>query len=302
MRVLMPDRPEFRALKLEGLTALYYPSFVSGDERDSAQVPEGGFNGLVAWGMPKELRREALSRPDLKWVLTLTAGIDGWLELLPEGVRLYNAHELHDAAVAQHAAAALLAAGRGLIRFARADRWEPSGQLWTLNKRRIVIWGHGHIGRELEALLVPFGAELLGLTSKSTPQEIRRALGQADDLVLLLPLTDATKQIVNAQVLAELRAGTWIYNFGRGELINAAALTEALGSGHLGGAVLDVTDPEPLPEGHPLWSRDNVLITPHVASTTADLTQRAAEYAAEVIGQLSRGEEPRNRVQPNKGY
>ena len=288
----MPDREEFRALKLPGVDAAYYRK----------ALPEGEFDGIVAWGMPRNLRREAVTRPGLKWVLTLTAGIDGWLEELPPGVILYNAHELHDAAVAQHAAASLLAAGRGFVRFAQARSWQRGGPLWTLRNRRITVWGHGYIGQELERLLAPFGASITGLRSSSTPAEIDAALRQADDLLLLLPLTGITKQIVNADVLSKLRPGAWLYNLGRGELIDPAALIAALDSQQLGGAVLDVTDPEPLPAESPLWNRQNVLITPHIASTTDDMTARAAEYAAEVITQLARGEKPRNRVNLSKGY
>ena len=292
MRVLMPDRPEFRALQLAGVDTAYYRK----------ELPGGEFDGMVAWGMPRNLRREAVTRPGLKWVLTLTAGIDGWPEELPPGVTLYNAHELHDAAVAQHAAAFLLAAGRGLIRFAQAREWERGGSLWTLRNRHVTVWGYGHIGQELERLLAPFEAKITGLRSSSTPAEIDAALRQADDLLLLLPLTDQTRQIVNAEVLARLRPGAWLHNLGRGELVDPAALIAALDSHHLGGAVLDVTDPEPLPDTSPLWNRQNVLITPHIASTTDDMTARAAEYAAEVVSQLSRGEEPRNRVNLAKGY
>ncbi len=297
MRVLIPDLPEFRAIDVPGVEAAYYRA---------DHLPDGDFAGVVAWGLPRSMRERVLARPNLKWVLTLTAGIDGWPDVLPPGAALYNAHELHDAAVAQHAAAALLAAGRGLIRFAQARHWARGaaerGPLWTLKDRQVVVWGYGHIGRELATLLAPFGVQLTGLRSRSTPQEISAALERADDLLLLLPLTDATRQIVNAEVLGQLRPGAWLYNLGRGELVDPAALIGALDNGHLGGAVLDVTDPEPLPDHDPLWGRSNVLITPHIASTTEDMSQRAADYAAGVLGQLARGEEPPNRVELEKGY
>lgn len=293
IRVLMPDLPEFRAIAAEGIQPAYYRA---------AFLPEGEFDGLVAWGIPKKLRSQALSRSGLKWVLTLTAGIDGWPEALPPGVTLYNAHELHDEAVAQHAAAGLLAAGRGLIRYAQAGSWERSGPLWTLKGRKVVVWGYGHIGRILSDLLTPFGAQITGLRSGTAPQEVQAALSLADDVMLLLPLTDATQQIVNAEVLAGFKSGAWLYNLGRGELVDTAALLSALDSGHLGGAVLDVTDPEPLPQSHPLWGRGNVLITPHIASTTQDMQQRAADYAAAALNQFARGEEPKNRVELGKGY
>ncbi|GAA3998740.1 NAD(P)-dependent oxidoreductase [Deinococcus rubellus] len=297
MRVLIPDLPEFRDIKIPGIEPAYYRA---------DHLPDGDFVGVVAWGLPRALRSRVLARPGLKWVLTLTAGIDGWPDVLPPGTALYNAHELHDAAVAQHAAATLLAAGRGLIRFAQARHWErrtaESRPLWTLKGRQVVVWGYGHIGRELDRLLAPFGAHLTGLRSHSTPQEIGAALKEADDLVLLLPLTGATRQIVDHDVLQQLKPGAWLYNLGRGELVDPAALLAALDSNHLGGAVLDVTDPEPLPDGDPLWGRPNVLITPHIASTTDDMSQRAADYAAGVLAQLARGEEPQNKVELGKGY
>lgn len=307
MRILMPDQAEFRALKLPGAELAHYPIGAVGSGSNSAdragsRLPEGSFEGVVGWGMPRALRREALSRPGLDWALTLTAGIDGWADELPPGVKLYNASPLHGGAVAQHAAAALLAAGRGLIRFATRSEWDRSGTLWTLHGRRVVIWGQGHIGRELERLIAPFGAQVTGLRSTSTPEQVRHALGEADDLVLLLPLTGATQQIVNAEVLGHLKPGAWLHNFGRGPLVDSLALLAALDSGQLSGAVLDVTDPEPLPPGHALWGRPNVLITPHIASTTEDLSLRAAEYAAQFVRALLRGEEGAGRVERGKGY
>jgi phosphoglycerate dehydrogenase-like enzyme len=307
MRILMPDRPEFRALPLAGAELAFYPAGVIGSGSNTAdqaggRLPGGAFDGVVGWSMPASLRREALIRPGLKWALTLTAGIDGWQGEVPPGVTLYNASPLHGGAVAQHAAAALLSAGRGMIRFSQQREWERSGKLWTLAGRRVVLWGYGHIGRELERLITPFGAQVSGLRSSSTPEEVRQVLAGADDVVLLLPLTEATRQIVNAEVLGRLKPGAWLHNFGRGPLVDTAALIAALDSGHLGGAVLDVTDPEPLPPGHALWERRNVLITPHIASTTEDMEQRAAAYAARFIEQMRRGEEPEGRVELGKGY
>ena len=303
MRILIPDRPEFRALSLGGAQIAYYPAGSTATDTPPARaLPSGPFDGVVGWGMPRALRREALNRPGLRWALTLTAGIDGWADELPPGVALYNASPLHGGAVAQHAAAALLSAGRGMIHFAQARDWTPPGTLWTLRGRRVVIWGYGHIGRELERLITPFGAKVTGLRSISTPEEVQHSLSEADDVVLLLPLTGATQQIVNAEVLGRLKPGAWLHNFGRGPLVDSMALMAALDSGQLGGAVLDVTDPEPLPPGHALWGRANVLITPHIASTTFDLGLRAAEYASSFIQTLQRGEDPEGRVELGRGY
>ncbi|MFC0618940.1 NAD(P)-dependent oxidoreductase [Deinococcus budaensis] len=296
MRVLVPDLPAFRALRLEGLDLISY---------GPAGLPQGEADGLVLWLATAEQRGELLRWPGLKWVLTLTAGIDHVAGALAPDVTLYNAHRLHDHAVAVHAAAGMLAAARGLHHFRDAQHrgeWRPRRDLSTLDGARVVIWGYGHIGRILESLLAPFGVRVTGIRS-STPQAERdEALAEADWVVLLLPNTPQTRGIVGAEVLARLKPGAWLSNQGRGSLVQPEALLAALDSGHLGGAVLDVTDPEPLPPGHPLWSRENVILTPHIASTTADLVQRGAEYTRAFLEELRAGREPQGRVARGRGY
>ncbi|BDP41106.1 2-hydroxyacid dehydrogenase [Deinococcus aetherius] len=296
MRVLVPDLPEFRELRVEGVEL----GFFSRDE-----APQGSAEGVVLWFASPELRRELLGRPGLRWVLTLTAGIDHVAGRLPQGVTLYNAHRLHDRAVAVHTAAGMLAAARGLHRFRDAQhegRWQPTMDLGTLDGRQVVIWGYGHIGKILEELLTPLGAHVTGIRSRTPEAERNAALAGADWVVLLLPSTPETKGIVSADVLARLGPGAWISNQGRGNLIDTDALLAALNSGHLGGAVLDVTDPEPLPEGHPLWAQENVIITPHIASTTSDLVARGAEYTRAFLEEMAAGREPEGRVEAGQTY
>ncbi|WP_102126149.1 NAD(P)-dependent oxidoreductase [Deinococcus planocerae] len=296
MRVLVPDLSEFRELRVEGVEL----GFFSRDE-----APPGNADGLVLWFASPGLRRELLGRPGLRWVLTLTAGIEHVTRELPPGVTLYNAHRLHDRAVAVHTAAGMLTAARGLHRFRdaqRAGRWETTMDLGTLDGKQVVIWGYGHIGKILEELLTPFGARVTGIRSRTPEDERDAALSEADWVVLLLPSTPETKGIVNAEVLARLGPGAWISNQGRGNLIDTDALLAALTSGHLGGAVLDVTDPEPLPEGHPLWAQENVIITPHIASTTADLVARGAEYTRAFLSEMTAGREPEGRVEAGQAY
>lgn len=290
--ILLPDRPAFREQRWEGVETVFY----------GKSLPDNlpSVTGVVAWGISAELRSQALHLPGLQWALTLTAGVDDWLRELPDGVKLYNAHRLHDDAVAQHAAALILAAARGLPRFARAQEWSKPGHLWTLQGRQVVVWGYGHIGQKLAGLLTPFGAQVTGLRSRSTQAEIDTALAQADDLVLLLPLTPQTRQLVNANTLAKLKAGAWLYNLGRGPLVDTGALLSGLD--HLGGAALDVTDPEPLPAGHPLLTHPKVLVTPHIASTTDNLKERGAQFAADFVARHQRGEPLDNAVETGKGY
>lgn len=299
MKILIPDAAPFASLNVPEVEFAAY--------RRGEELPQDA-EGLVLWGLPRAQRQAAFRSPALRWVLTLTAGVDHVAADLPEGVTLYNASRLHDDAVAQHAVASLLAAGRGLhlARDAQRERRWTRGSwtdhLWTLADKQVVIWGYGHIGRKLDAMLRPLGATVTGLRSGSSPQDLQAALGAADVLVLLLPATPHTRGLVNAALLSRLKRGAWLANLGRGELVVTADLLEALKAGTLGGAILDVTDPEPLPADSELWGLTNVIITPHVASSTADITERAAEFTADFLRRLTRGEELPNRVNLGKGY
>lgn len=294
MRVLVPDLPAFRALRVPGVTFGFY---------SAQQFPEGSAQGAVLWMAKPELRDALLARPDLKWVLTLTAGIDHVQGQLPPGVQLYNANRLHDRAVAVHVVAGMLSAMRGLHRFRdaqREGRWQtvpaPKSGLHTLNGQKVLLWGYGHIGRMVDELLAPFGVKTYAVNSKTEPDLLEYRLREADWVVLLLPSTEKTRGLVDAGILAKLKPGAWLSNQGRGNLIVTGDLIAALDSGHLGGAVLDVTDPEPLPADHPLWAYENVVITPHVASTTTDLLERGAEYTRGFLLDLTQGREPEGLV------
>ncbi|WP_019008268.1 NAD(P)-dependent oxidoreductase [Deinococcus aquatilis] len=307
MRVLLPDLPAFRAL------ALHDEHGVPGIDLDfysTAQVPDGPADGVVLWMTGPHTRARLLATPGLKWVLTLTAGIEHVQAHLPEGVQLYNANRLHDRAVAVHAVAGMLAAVRGFHRFrdaqARRDWASPAlpdhSGLTTLDDLKVVIWGHGHIGRILEGMLEPFGAQVTGIRSTTPPQERDAALAEADWVVLLLPSTPETRGLVNADLLARLKPGAWINNLGRGNLIVTDDLLAALQSGPLGGAVLDVTDPEPLPRDHPLWGQPNLILTPHIASTTEDLVPRGARLTRDFLLDMLNGREPEGKVTAGRRY
>ncbi|GGK21339.1 2-hydroxyacid dehydrogenase [Deinococcus malanensis] len=307
MRVLVPDLPEFRNLThpdengVPGVTFSHYTR---------SEVPDGPADGAVLWLTSAETRQRLMQTPGLKWVLTLTAGIDHVRTALPEGVRLYNASRLHDRAVAVHVVAGMLGAMRGLHRFRDAQgrgRWTAprapgSSGLETLDGRMVVLWGYGHIGRHVEDFLRPFGAQVHGIRSSTPVQERDDLLRSADWVVLLLPSTPETRGAVNADVLALLRPGAWISNQGRGNLIVTEDLLAALQSRALGGAVLDVTDPEPLPEDHPLWAQENVIITPHIASTTTDLVHRGAMLTRDFLLDLLQDVEPPGLVDLRRSY
>lgn len=296
MRVLVPDVAEFRALAVPGVELMFFAE---------DHVPGGEADGAVLWLVPARTRAALLATPGLNWVLTLTAGIEHVAGQLPPGVALYNAHTLHDRAVAVHTLAGMLGAERRLHLFRDAQQkgeWSRTSDLGTLDGLKVTVWGHGHIGRILEDLLRPLGAEVTGIRSRTPRPERDAALAGADWVILLLPSTPETRGIVNADVLSRLKPGAWISNQGRGNLIQTPDLLAALDSGHLGGAVLDVTDPEPLPADHPLWRQRGVILTPHIASTTRDLTARAAEHTRKFLSDLAAGREPEGRVEAGNMY
>ncbi|CAM3300538.1 D-3-phosphoglycerate dehydrogenase [Deinococcus saxicola] len=307
MRVLLPDLPEFHALSgtdehsVPGAEFAFY---------SQEHVPPERAEGVVLWLARGETREKLLGTPGLKWVLTLTAGIDHVQPHLPEGVVLYNANRLHDRAVAVHVAALMLSAMRGLHHFRdaqHAGRWSSTrtpndSGLHTLDGQNVVIWGYGHIGHLLEGLLTPFGAEVEGIRSSTPDLQRDGRLSRADWVVLLLPSTSDTRGIVNAELLGKLKPGAWLANAGRGNLIVTDDLLAALDSGHLGGAALDVTDPEPLPQDHPLWVQKNVIITPHIASTTTDLVARGASLTRDFLLTMQQGQEPEGRVLNGQKY
>ena len=305
MRALLPDLPEFRALNESGgVPGAELAFYRSGD------LPAGDADGAVLWMVDAETRGHLLKTPGLNWALTLTAGIDHVRAQLPEGVALYNASRLHDRAVAVHVVAGMLAAERGLPAFRDAQRrgeWASpvtpaASGLRTLDGLKVVVWGFGGIGRIVGDLLAPFGAQVEGIRSGTPDAERARLLAAADWLVLLLPSTPQTRGIVNAEVLSALKPGAWLSNQGRGNLVVTDDLLAALRGGHLGGAVLDVTDPEPLPAGHPLWEVPNVVLTPHIASTTTDLVARGAALTRDFLDDLAQGRDPEGRVEEGRAY
>ena len=243
-------------------------------------------------------------------VQTLSAGTD-WIEArVPPGATLCNARGARDPAVAEWVVAALLGAQHGLLRAARDRTWAversasgaavgPSQWIADLEGATVLIVGHGSIGRAVEARLAAFGVTVVGVASRAREgvhgiEELAALLPAADAVVVLAPLSDATRGLVGAAELAAMRDGALLVNAGRGPVVETDALVAELERGRLR-AVLDVTDPEPLPAGHPLWDLA-LAITPHDAGDTPDADQRAFVLAAEQLARYARGEPLRNVV------
>jgi phosphoglycerate dehydrogenase-like enzyme len=237
----------------------------------------------------------------LRWIQLLSAGYDGpLLHGIPEGVILTNAGEAWSPTVAEHALALLLGLLRRLPEYQRAQQqqqWDASVRplLGSIESRTIAILGYGSIGREITARLRPFGARMIGLTrsgafpaieprpDKMAPvSQLHEILRQADALIVTVPLSDATRHIIDADALSCLPAHAVVVNVSRGGTVDPAALAAALHDGRLVGAALDVTEPEPLPADDPLWQAPNLIVTPHVAGFgSAMLATRLGELVAE---------------------
>jgi phosphoglycerate dehydrogenase-like enzyme len=234
--------------------------------------------------------------PRLRVVQTLTAGVEHIRSQVPEGVLLCNGRGIHNASTAELALTLTLASLRGLPGFVddqHAHRWSQ-GFRESLADKTVLIVGYGDIGRDIERRLVPFEVDVLRVARSAKPgvhawSELADLLPQADVVVLIVPGTSETRGLVDASFLQRMRDGALLVNVARGPVVVTDDLVAALETGRVR-AALDVTDPEPLPEDHPLWSAPNVLITPHVGGATPAMWPRAYRLVREQLERFARDE------------
>ena len=279
-----------------------------------AELP--GAAGLVLPDAPPEQARrlvEALAAPGrtLRWMHFITAGRNGFEAAgLPPGVTITWSPGALSPTVAEHAMALLLALARrvpDMVARGAQGHWDAAlgRQARALEGGTLLVVGLGHIGRELARRARAFGMRVEAVTRTPQPDplvdaayplaQLHERLAQADAIVLCLALTPRTTRIIDAAALACCRRQPLLVNIGRGGLVDHAALDAALAAGQLGGAALDVTDPEPLPPGHPLWQR--ALISPHFAGLgSGPSMERLARSAAENARRLVAGEELVDRI------
>jgi len=234
----------------------------------------------------------------LEVVQTLTAGVDHIRPHVPEGVTLCNGRGIHNASTAELALTLTLAAQRGIPGFVD-DQHEG---VWHQGFRRsladctVLVVGYGDIGRDIERRLVPFEVEVLRVARTARDGDPRvhgmeslpDLLPRADVVILIVPGTSATRGMVDRRFLASMRDGALLVNVARGPVVVTADLVAALKEGRIR-AALDVTDPEPLPEGHELWSAPNVLITPHVGGATPAMWPRAYRLVHDQLERFAAG-------------
>jgi phosphoglycerate dehydrogenase-like enzyme len=232
----------------------------------------------------------------LRVIQTLTAGVDAIRGRVPEGVLLCNGRGIHDTSTAELAVALTLASLREIPRYVRQqDRAEwRRGFTQSLADKRVLIVGYGAIGVAIESRLAPFECEVVRVARTARDgvravAELPALLPDADVVVLILPLTDETRGLVDADFLARMKPGALLVNMARGAVVDTTALLEALHA-HRVRAALDVVDPEPLPAEHPLWHAPGVLISPHNGGASSAMQPRAMRLVREQLARYVAGE------------
>jgi len=248
--------------------------------------------------------------PDLpdavRWVQLPWAGVENWLDKLDDRRVWTSATLAFGKPVAEHALMLMLAGARRLADCARSRTWTQP-PVRPLEGSTVAIVGTGAIGGALIDLLQPFGVDVIAVTRRgrngTVPIErLSEVLPRAGFVVIAAPATPATHHLIGAAELAAMRADAWLVNVSRGTLVDTDALVAALESGSLAGAALDVTDPEPLPDEHPLWGAPNALITPHVANPQATLRHYLARQVQENVARFAKGEPLLSPVDVQAGY
>ena len=252
-------------------------------------------------------------RPEVRWVQLSSAGIEDWFAAgVIDRERTWTAAKgVYAEPIAEYVLAMLLAAARRLPEVLRATRWHPS-PVAVIAGKTVGVIGAGGIGTAAVRLLVPLGVRCVALTRSPRdvpgaiesvgPDDLDKLLRRSDFLLLAAPETPETVGLLDADRLALLPSHAWIVNVGRGSIIDTDALVVALEAGHLSGAALDVTDPEPLPDAHPLWRLPNAIVTSHTACTPSLGRAALADRVGTNVARFRRGEALLGLVDPELGY
>jgi len=279
----------------------------------------GEVEALVAWSLTHE---QLAAAPRLRWLQAMSAGVEHLplTDLAERGIRLSNMSGVHAPNIAEHALAMMLALARripALVLAQRDHRWRDTAthdEVFELAGQTVVLVGLGAIGAAIAPRAAAFGMRVLGV--RRNPEQalppgvaegfgldrLDAALAEADHVVVSLPATPDTRGLFDAARLAAIKPGAFFYNVGRGATVDTAALTAALATGHLGGAGLDVVDPEPLPPESPLWGMANVLITAHTSGATPKYWERGVEILLDNLRRYAAGQRLQTEVDPRAGY
>ena len=260
---------------------------------------------------PGQLASALADRPELAWIQLVTAGIDVVSPVLDSHRLWTSAKGCYSHPIAEYVIAGLLGGVRSIARYAQLKSWEPQPTR-SLAGLRVTVLGGGGIATEVVRMLQPFECEVTVVRRQPTQVEgaartvaadqLDEVLPTTDVLVLALALTPETRGLVDAHVLAEMPRGGWLVNVARGEHVRTDDLLAALESGQLAGAVLDVTDPEPLPADHPLWRLDQCIITPHSSCPPALAVPYLLERVTENVRRFGAGAPLLGLIDPQAGY
>lgn len=275
-------------------------------------------DGLI-WINPRDPDglKQLLGKSEAGWIQLPFAGIEGFVAAgVIDPARTWTCTKgVYGHACAEHALALMLAAARCIATHARQRTWRAGG--FGSPERRlagatVLIVGAGGIGRELIAMLDPMRARVLavnrsgravpGAAETATTAHLPELVPEADYVVITAASTAETHHLFDAELIGRMKTTAWIVNVARGEIIDTEALVAALLDGRIGGAALDVTDPEPLPADHRLWSLDNVLITPHVANTWDMAVPELTALVERNVARFAAGEPLEGLVDTDAGY
>lgn len=297
--VLVPDEIGERALAgVEGLAVVRY------DEQGDLP-PEAAHAGVLVPGfLSTEDSLALLGRcPSVRLVQLLSAGAEKWVGRMPDGVRLSDGQGAHGGVTAEWVLTAVLGVLRefpGFVRSQDEARWDQH-VTDTLLGKRVLLVGAGDLAEQTARRLEPFDVAAVTRVGRRardgvhSTDELPRLLAEHDVVVVLVPLTDETRGLVDADFLAAMPDGALLVNAARGPVADTDALLAELRAQRLR-AALDVVDPEPLPADHPLWSAPNLLITPHVGGSVHGHLERAYAVARDQLAAVVRGEDPPNLV------
>ncbi|GAA2792801.1 D-2-hydroxyacid dehydrogenase [Saccharopolyspora taberi] len=277
-----------------------------------------GADVLFVWAFRSDALAAAWPAADsLRWVHTASAGVDRLLfpQLLDSPVELTNSRGVFDRPMAEYVLATVLTFAKDLhttLRHQDQRHWQHR-ETERIQHRTALVVGTGPIGRAIAALLTAAGLRVSGIGRVArdddpdfgtvhASDEIADHVGDADFVVLAAPLTEQTKNLVDARVLARCKPTARLINVGRGELLVQDDLVTALRAGHLAGAALDVFETEPLPPSSPLWDMPNVLISPHMSGDTVGWTDELVELFLHNLSDYAHGEPLRNVVDKQRGY
>ena len=299
LRVSLPTQDLMNALEPTAGVELFLWDLTGpapAEQLDIVVPPYMGGAGVLA----------ALDAVNVRLVQSQLIGYDGVEAVLPSGCLFANAAGVHETSTAELTVGMIIASQRGIpdfVRSAATGTWDHRERP-SLADRRVLLVGYGGVGKAVEARLLPFETEVTRLASRGRDDERGKIYGidslyeqlpLHDIVVVSVPLNGHTRHLIDARFLAAMPDGALLVNVARGPVVDTEALLRETSSGRLR-AALDVTDPEPLPSEHPLWTVPGVLITPHVGGASSAMLPRVARLIRTQIGLLQAGEEPVNVV------